>query len=165
MKRQNSMKENSGVKEQCSTTSIFGRIYQHCTTREQKAFTLNHHHTTTPDNSRLYLRKQQTLHLKATDSTSDNSRLPEDMPRFCIRVLFEKCSGATSGEVFSSLNNSDLGPSNSLFQIARGSGATLSECIFSSKKRTSLKRLLQDKSSHVNKKATSRQHDISEFFL
>ena len=46
---------NSGVKEQYSTTSIFGRIYQHCTTRDQKAFTLNHHHTTTPNNSRLYL--------------------------------------------------------------------------------------------------------------
>ena len=28
---------------------------QHYTTREQKAFTLNHHHTTTPNNSRLYL--------------------------------------------------------------------------------------------------------------
>ena len=47
--------KNSGVKEQYSTTSIFGIIYQHCTTREQKAFTLNHHHTTTPNNSRLYL--------------------------------------------------------------------------------------------------------------
>ena len=55
VKRQNSMKGNSGVKEQYSTTSIFGRIYQHCTTHEQKAFALNHHHTTTPDNSRLYI--------------------------------------------------------------------------------------------------------------
>ena len=53
------MKEDSGVKEQYSTTSIFGRIYQHSTTREQKAFTLNHHHIT----------------------TSNNSRLPENMPR------------------------------------------------------------------------------------
>ena len=34
VKRQNSMKENSDVKEQYSTTSIFGRIYQHCTTHE-----------------------------------------------------------------------------------------------------------------------------------
>ena len=44
------------------------------------------------------------------------------MPRFRIQVLFEECSGATSGEVFSSLNNSDSRPSNFLFQIARGSG-------------------------------------------
>ena len=67
MKRQNSMKDDSGVKEQYSRTSIFRRIYQHCTTREQIAFTLNHHHTT----------------------TSDNSKLPENMPRSYIRVLFE----------------------------------------------------------------------------
>jgi len=58
-KRQNSMKEDSGMKEQYSRTSIFERIYQHCTTHEQTIFTLNHHHTT----------------------TSDNSRLPENMPR------------------------------------------------------------------------------------
>ena len=79
------MKEDSGVKEQYSRTSIFERIYQHCTTREQIAFTLDHHHTT----------------------TSDNSRLPENMPRPCIQVLSEQknpdiCSGAATGEVFSS---------------------------------------------------------------
>ena len=34
VKRQNSMKEDSGVKEQYSKTSIFGRIYQHSTTHE-----------------------------------------------------------------------------------------------------------------------------------
>ena len=45
--------DDSGEKRQYSKTSIFGRIYQHSTTREQKAFTLNHHHTTTSDNSRL----------------------------------------------------------------------------------------------------------------
>jgi hypothetical protein len=38
-----------------------------------------------------------------------------------------------------------------LFQIARGSGATLSECAFSLKKRTSLKIFLQDRT-------TSRLH-------
>ena len=85
VRRHNSMKEDSGVKEQYSRTSIFERIYQHCTTREQTAFTLNHHHTT----------------------TSDNSRLPENMPRPCIRVLSEKknldiCSGAATAEVLSS---------------------------------------------------------------
>ena len=42
----------------------------------------------------------------------------------------------SSEEVFSSLNNSDSRPSNFLFQIARGSGATLSECTFFSKKST-----------------------------
>ena len=79
------MKEDSGVKEQYATTSIFGRIYQHCTTRELKAFTLNHHHTT----------------------TSDNSRLPENTPRPRTRVLPEQnnldiFSGATKGKVYSS---------------------------------------------------------------
>ena len=67
VKRQKSMKEDSGMKEQYSRMSIFERIYQHCTTREQTVFTLNHHYTT----------------------TSNNSRLLENMPRSCIRVLFE----------------------------------------------------------------------------
>ena len=53
VKRQNSMKKDLGVKEQYSRTSIFERIYQHCTTHEQTTFTLNHHHTTTSDNSSL----------------------------------------------------------------------------------------------------------------
>ena len=79
------MKKDSGMKEQYSRISIFERIYQDSTTREQTAFTLNHHHTT----------------------TSDNSRLPENMPRPCTRVLSEQknpniCSGAATGEVFSS---------------------------------------------------------------
>ena len=78
--------EDSGEREQYSKTSIFGRIYQHSTTREQKAFTLNHHHTT----------------------TSDNSRLPENMTKPCFRVLPEQnnpniCSGATKGEVYGSI--------------------------------------------------------------
>ena len=60
VKRHNSMREDSGVKQQYSSTSIFRRIYQHCTTREQATFTLNHHHTTTPD-------KQQTT--EAYDNT------------------------------------------------------------------------------------------------
>ena len=80
------MKEDSGMKEQYSRTSIFERIYQHCITREQIAFTLNHHHTT----------------------TSNNSRLPENTPKLCIRVLPELnnpdiCSGAAKGEVYSSI--------------------------------------------------------------
>ena len=79
------MKEDSDVKEQYSKTSIFGRIYQHSTTCEQKAFTLNHHHTT----------------------TSDNSRLPENTPRPCIRFLPEQnnpdiCSGAAKGKAYNS---------------------------------------------------------------
>ena len=81
VKRQNSMKEDSGVKEQYLRTSIFERIYQHYTTREQTTFTLNHHHTT----------------------ISDNSRLPENTPRPYIRVLPEQnnldiCLGATKGK-------------------------------------------------------------------
>ena len=43
------------------------------------------------------------------------------------------------------MNNSDSRPSNSLFQIARGSGATLSECTFSFKK------------AHITQKTSSRQ--------
>ena len=78
------MKKDSGMKEQYTRTSIFEKIYQHYTTHEQITFTLNHHHTT----------------------TSDNSRLPENMPRPCIRVLSEQnnpdiCSGAAIGEVLS----------------------------------------------------------------
>ena len=78
--------DDSGEREQYSKMSIFERIYQHSTTREQKAFTLNHHHTT----------------------TSDNSRLPENTPRLCIRVLLEqnnpdKCSGVAKGEAYSSI--------------------------------------------------------------
>ena len=79
------MKEDSGVKEQYSRTSIFGRIYQHCATHKQIAFTTNHHHIT----------------------TSDNSRLPENMPRPSIRVLPKQnnsdiCSGAAKGEIYGS---------------------------------------------------------------
>ena len=122
------MKEDSGVKEQYSRISIFERIYQHCTTREQTTFTLNHHHTT----------------------TSNNSRLPENMPRPCIQVLPEQnnpdiCLGLQQERYIVLLNNSDPRPSNFLFQIARGLGATLSECTFSFKK------------AHVTKRTTSRQ--------
>jgi len=79
------------------------------------------------------------------------------------------CSGATgyisSEEIFSFSNDNDSRPSNFLFQIARGSGATLSECTFFFEK------------AHVTKKTSSRQttsrpHDkknldraISEFFF
>ena len=56
--------EDSGEKEQYSKTSIFGRICQHCTTREQTTFTLNHHHTTTPD-------KQQTTREYAKNNASE----------------------------------------------------------------------------------------------
>jgi hypothetical protein len=44
-------------------------------------------------------------------------------------------------------NDKNPRPSNLLFQIARGSGATLSECSFSSKKHTSLRRFLQEKTT------------------
>ena len=53
VKRQDSIMEDSGEREQYSKTSIFRRIYQRSTTHEQKAFKLNHHHTTTSDNNRL----------------------------------------------------------------------------------------------------------------
>ena len=56
-------------------------------------------------------------------------------------------------------------PSSSLFQIARGSGATLSECTFSLKKRTSPRRLLQDKTTSRNHDKKKPDRAISEFFL
>ena len=62
VKRHNSMKEDSGVKEQYSRTSIFERIYQHCTTREQTAFTLNHHHTTASDKQQTTREYAKTMH-------------------------------------------------------------------------------------------------------
>ena len=86
MKRQDSIMEDSGGRKQYSKTSIFRRIYRHSTTHEQKAFTLNHHHTT----------------------TFDNIRLPENTPKLCFQVLPEQnnldiCSEAAKGEVYSSI--------------------------------------------------------------
>ena len=65
-------------------------------------------------------------------TTSSNKELAHRWLPYLAR------SYISSEEAFSSLNNLDSRPSNFLFQIARGSGATLSECTFSSKKRTSL---------------------------
>ena len=62
VKRQDSIMDDSGEKKQYSKTGIFGRIYQHSTTREQKAFTLNHHHTTTSDNSKTIKEYGKTTH-------------------------------------------------------------------------------------------------------
>ena len=105
--------------------------------------------------------------------------LKQDPPTLCskqqearglhlVSALFFQKSAHHSKEFFKSAilkQHKIQRPSNSLFQIARGSGATLSECTFSSKKRTSPRRLLQDKT-------TSRTHDkkkpdraISEFFF
>ena len=86
MKRQDSIMEDSGEREHHTKMGIFERIYRHSTTREQKAFKLNHHHTT----------------------TSDNSRLPENMPKPCFQVLPEQnkpdiCSGAAKGEAHGSI--------------------------------------------------------------
>jgi hypothetical protein len=88
-------------------------------------------------------------------------RLLENMTKDPISEFFSNkknpdiCSGAagyiSSYEIFSFSNDKNSRPSNFLFQIVRGSGATLSECTFSSKKRTSLKILLQDRT-------TSRLH-------
>ena len=100
-----------GVKEQYSRTSIFERIYQHCTTHEQTTFTINNHHKT----------------------TSDNSRLPENMPRTCIQVLFDKRTQ----------------------QEARGLHSE--NAFFPSKKRTSIRRLLQDSSFSNNIKFKTLQ--------
>ena len=137
--------------------SIFGRIYQYCTTHEQTTFTINHHHTT----------------------ISDNSRLPENMPRTCIQVLFDKRTQQEARGLYSvsalfsskkrtspkdflnadhfktlrqkepgtshirvlfdktSTNNQSnfkTRSSSSLFQIARGSGATTRWMLFFFKK-------------------------------
>ena len=91
MKRHDSIIDDSCERKQYSKTGIFGRIYQHSTTREQKAFTLNHHHTT----------------------TSDNSRLSKNTPRPRIRVLPEQNNtGMRSGlGQHHSLINTKLGSS------------------------------------------------------
>ena len=78
-------------------------------------------------------------------TTSSNKELAHRWLPYLAR------SYISSEEVFSSLNNSDSRPSNFLFQIARGSGATLSECTFSSKKRTTLERLFQDNNFQTTK--------------
>ena len=59
----------------------------------------------------------------------------------------------------------DSGPSNFLFQIARGLGATLSECPFSSKKRMSPKDFLNvDHFKTLRQKEPETSH-IRVFFI
>ena len=144
--------EDSGEKEQYSKMSILGRICQHFTTHEQTTFTPNHHHTPTPDKRQTTIEYAKTTHPSSFSKNSD------------------KCSQAATGEDFSSSNKSDSRPSNSLFQTAcskqqEAQGLHSLSALFSSKKRTSPRRLLQDKT-------TSRTHDkkkpnraISEFFF
>ena len=87
-----------------------------------------------------------------TWQTADYQRIRQEQ---CVRVLLEsknpdKCSEATIGEDFSSSKKSDSRPSNSLFQTARGSGATLSECTFFFEK------------AHVTKKTSLGQNYFKE---
>ena len=113
--------------------------------------------------------KEETWHPRT------ESRLLENMTKDPISEFFlnqknpdisSRAAGYIySEEIFSFSNDNDSRPSNFLFQIARGSGATLSECTFFFEK------------AHVTKKTSSRQttsrpHDkknpdraISEFFL
>jgi hypothetical protein len=69
---------------------------------------------------------------------------------FLYKKNLDICSGAagyiSSDEMFSFSNDKNSRPSNFLFQIARGSGATLNECAFSSKKK-----------AHVTQKTSLRQ--------
>ena len=86
------------------------------------------------------------------------SRLLENMTKDPISEFFLNqknlniCLGVagyiSSEEIFSFSNDNDSRPSNFLFQIVRGSGATLSECTFSSKERTTLKRLSRQEFSN-----------------
>ena len=95
------------------------------------------------------------------------SRLLENMTKDPISEFFLNqknpniCSGATgyisSEEIFSFSNDNDSRPSNFLFQIARGSGATLSECTFSSKERTTLKRLSRQDHSKASRRKNPDQ--------
>jgi hypothetical protein len=111
---------------------ISRRKCQHCTIRDWTTFILNHHLPPTPN-------KKQAIW--------EYDKKPS------IRVLEQKnqdtCSGAawyiSLEEFFSFSNDQNPRPSNFLSQIARGSGATLSECPFSLKKRTSLRGFLQEK--------------------
>jgi hypothetical protein len=65
------------------------------------------------------------------------------------------CSGPAGyislDEIFIFSNDKNSRPFNFLFQIARDAGATLSECVFSSKKHTSLKRLFKDVQGFTSK--------------
>ena len=119
--------EDSGEREQYSKTGIFERIYRHSTTREQKAFTLNHHHTT----------------------TSDNSRLQENMPKPCFQVLPEQnnpdiCLGAAKGEVYSSIKQLRFNTLQLFVPNSKRLGGLHSvSALFSPKKRTPLRMFLQ----------------------
>ena len=151
--------EDSGEKEQYSKMSIFGRICQHCTTREQATFTLNHHQTTTPDkqqttreftknNASEFFQNQRTQinaqRLQKEKISVPRTNQTQDPPTLCskqqearglhsVSAPFFQKSAHHSKDFFKSAilkQHKIQRPSSSLFQIARGSGATLSECTF-----------------------------------
>jgi hypothetical protein len=95
-------------------------------------------HLTNPTaNYHLPLTKRRLLENMIKDPISEFF-LNKKNPDICSEVA----GYISSDEIFSFSNDKNSRPSNFLFQIARYSGATLSECPFSVKKRTSLKRLL-----------------------
>ena len=71
-----------------------------------------------------HIRKDSTTTIQLHLTTADYQRICQDpVSEFFLNKRTQ--IGAVIGEVYSSLNNSDSRPSSSLFQIARGSGATL----------------------------------------
>ena len=124
--------DDSGERKQYSKTGIFGRIYQHSTTREQKAFTLNHHHTTTSGNSRLSKNTPRPRIRVLPETKEPGHKLGGCMPRNYSDNEIIQVSETTSEHKFFKQHKGSR-PSNFLFQIARGSGATLSECNFNEK--------------------------------
>jgi hypothetical protein len=99
-----------------------------------------------------HLNSTATYHLPLTES-----RLPENMTKDPLsefflnkrtRIYARGLQGTYPHKRFLVFfDDQNPRPSNFLSQIARGSGATLSECTFSSKKRTSLRRFLQEKTT------------------
>jgi len=94
--------------------------------------------------NKQHLHSTTTIQLHLT--TADYQRICQDpASEFFLNKTTQIYARGLQKERYTVLsNNSDSRPSNFLFQIARGSGATLSECTFFKK-------------AHVTRKTSSRQ--------
>ena len=127
--------DDSGERKQYSKMGIFGRIYQHSTTREQKAFTLNHHHTT----------------------TSDSSRLLKNTPRPRIRDLASEFLLNKTARIYAR----GLGQHHSLINTKLGSSAFISTTPGGSEPKTKDKKYKKLKTTTT----TTHQDSSTDFFF
>ena len=100
---------------------------------EKEAYSKEYANAVQPMN-RQHLHSTTTIQLHLT--TADYQRICQDPASefFLNKITRIYAPGLQQARFLVLLNNSDSRPSNFLFQIARGSGATLSECTFFFKK-------------------------------